>query len=751
MADPQPQNPTPTTLTPEALQEATRRHREAGRKLREIERRAAGILPPPSPADPDDARQRHSDQTALRQQATTRRLNEVGPPGPPANPRRRRAAEKSLLKFLTTYFPATTGRKPFGDDHKRIIAAMEHCIRHGGRLVNAVYRGFAKTTIAENAALWATLCGYRRFVLITAINMEAASKILTSIKRELDGNDLLAADFPEVCKYIRALEDKAWKAQFQTCEGRRTFIAWKSSGIVLPTIQGSKASAATIVVKPFAKVRGTAYKRPDGEQVRPDLVLNDDPQSDETAATQLQVNKNLSILHTDILQAAGHETRIACIVNGTVIAASDMLENLLADPAWQGVRVPLVKRWADAHDSFWLKEYAAARRDFDRSVPGDQDRAHAAATSLYRARRKEADAGCEVSWRDIPKHPGELSAIQHAYNLLIDNGPEVFAREYQQQPLEADASSHRLTAAAVAAKCNGLGRGAVPKECRAVVAGIDVHDRLLYWLVMAIGDGFRGAVIDYGTWPKQPATMFAMTGCPKPLTAVYPGCVQDAYIAAGLRDCAAAVLDRVYYREDSAPMRVDKLLIDAHWSQQKDTVLTFCRRHPDYNRVVLPSFGFALKPGESFHIAKKPGAKKGPSWVIPPAEGGQLHVTFDPDFGKSQVAQRLSVAMGTPGGWDLFGSEPKRHALLAEHCTSERGVEISRGEHRKESWEILPSRDNHWWDNLVQCFFAGLVAGVALPGIEQQSRRRGRSTEPGGRLLTMAELAAAAKARKGAA
>jgi len=675
---------------------------------------------------PEEKAAAHSARVAAKSREAFREKAEVGPPEKPAKPWRRRKAAKSLLYFLKTYFPRTTGLSPFSDDHKRMVDELERCIRQGGRMVNAVYRGFAKTTISENAAIWATLFGYRRFVLVVGINQGASAGNISAIKEELADNDLLAEDFPEVCKYIRELDNKPQAAPHQTCNGHHTHIVWRADMIVLPTVEGSPASGAIITARPYAKARGVKFKRRDGQQARPDLAIVDDPQDDESAATALQVNKNLTILRKGILQTAGHLVGLACVVNATIIARNDMIESLLADPAWQGQRIPMVRNWADAHDTLWLKDYAGIRRTFDRSVPGDQQRAQRAATRFYRKHRRAMDTGCKVSWKHCYKKPEEISAIQHAYNILIDDGEEVFASEYQQKPFDETAAGGRLVAAEIAAKCNELIRGVVPRDCRAVVSGIDVHDRLLYWLVLAVADGFSGAVIDYGTWPREQSSFFSMVNCPRPLEGAYPGRLQDAYLLAGLKDCTASILNRAYVREDGAPMRVEKLLIDAHWGEKTELVKAFCRRHRDYGRIVLPSFGVSVKPGDILRVGRKPGGRFGPGWGIPPAETGNIHVTFDADFGKSQVAQRLAVPLGTPGGFDLFGRNPKAHALLADHCTAERAVEITRGEARKEAWELIPGRDNHWWDNLVQCVIGALIAGVEIPGMEEPKARRRR-------------------------
>ena len=35
------------------------------------------------------------------------------------------------------------------DDHVRVIGRVQDCVLRGGRFINAVYRGFAKSTISE--------------------------------------------------------------------------------------------------------------------------------------------------------------------------------------------------------------------------------------------------------------------------------------------------------------------------------------------------------------------------------------------------------------------------------------------------------------------------------------------------------------------------------------------------------------------------------------------------------------------------
>ena len=69
------------------------------------------------------------------------------------DPERRAQCEKALALFIMTY--AGSDKQPFSRDHFRVIKRIETAIFSGGRFVEAVYRGFGKTTISELTAAWA--------------------------------------------------------------------------------------------------------------------------------------------------------------------------------------------------------------------------------------------------------------------------------------------------------------------------------------------------------------------------------------------------------------------------------------------------------------------------------------------------------------------------------------------------------------------------------------------------------------------
>ncbi len=87
-------------------------------------------------------------------------------------------------------------------------------------------RGSGKSSIAEVACIWAVLYGHRNFVCLIGSDEGHACDMLDSIKTELDSNELLLADFPEVCFPIQALDGISNRANGQLYKGKRTQIGW---------------------------------------------------------------------------------------------------------------------------------------------------------------------------------------------------------------------------------------------------------------------------------------------------------------------------------------------------------------------------------------------------------------------------------------------------------------------------------------------------------------------------------------------
>ena len=69
-------------------------------------------------------------------------------------------------------------------------------------------RGSGKSSLCEVAGIWSQLYGHREFLVLIGATEGAAVEMMDSIKTELETNEYLFADFPEVCYPIRQLDGK---------------------------------------------------------------------------------------------------------------------------------------------------------------------------------------------------------------------------------------------------------------------------------------------------------------------------------------------------------------------------------------------------------------------------------------------------------------------------------------------------------------------------------------------------------------
>jgi hypothetical protein len=297
---------------------------------------------------------------------------EISPLPRVKNPARRAACAESLAKYCRTYHPEVF-YLDWSDDQLRALQRVETATRRGGLFAYAMPRGGGKSSIAECGAEWGMLYGYLEFALLIGAEQDGALESLDSIKTGFETNDLLFEDFPEVCYPIRRLDGIAHRANGQLFNGKRTYITWTASEIVLPTIPESKASSAILAVTGITgRIRGMKFKRPsDGRIVRPGLVIADDPQTAESARSPSQCETRLRMLRADIMGLAGPGKKISVIMPCTVIRAGDVADTLTdgtKHPEWQGERTKLVYQFP-TNPHLW-EEYKALRKQGRRQGRG---------------------------------------------------------------------------------------------------------------------------------------------------------------------------------------------------------------------------------------------------------------------------------------------------------------------------------------------------------------------------------------------
>jgi len=610
------------------------------------------------------------------------------------NVKRRELCRLDLRLFCLTYF-IERFPKPFSESHINLIKDIESAVLLGDMKAFALPRGSGKTTISEVAAIWAAVYGHQKFIVLLAASTEMAQEgLLATIKTSLEHTDLMLEDFPHVCAPIRALEGENKRCIGQTCNGEPTRIQWKKDRIILPKVPGSECSETIIhATGILGTIRGLKYLNSSGQVIRPGLVLIDDPQTDESARSHSQCVKRLNVIISGVMQMAGPGESIAAMMPCTVIVNGDMAHAVLdreLHPDWRGICLKMVISWSDNHEVLWMQDYAQVRKQ------GllDEDNGKSAA-EFYIKNREKMDAGASVYWEDrFNAKKNEVSAIQHAYNILLKFGEATFQAEYQNDPID-DFSGEEplLTESDIQAKAvEPVKRRQVPIGYETLTTFIDCGAHVLHYAVCAHGDYCSGTVIDYGTHPVKDAGKAGGV---------------EARVYEALQQLTGLILGRTYRVADGGELKVGFAAIDAGW--QTKTVYRFVR-NSQYANILHPYMGASQ---EGFRVPKKnPRSRTGDAWYIQKTvkrEAMLLHVNVD--YWKSFVEERFRVSPGGRGSLTIF---KRQHGEFASHMVAEtRTRKQAKSGEEYDKWLPRPGMANHWLDCIVGCHCAYRI----LPGL----------------------------------
>lgn len=664
---------------------------------------------------------RHKDRTNRRQKTQSAQGRDIGEIPPCKNKRRRAKAATDLAYALKTYFPETFVLD-WSADHLAFIASAEKIMVGGGVQAFAMPRGSGKTSLVEAIAVLSILYGHRKFLALIGATETKARDMLESIKVELETNPLLLEDFPEVVFPIHALEGIHNRCKGQLCEGERTCITWTKNKIVLPTLKGSKASGSIIQVAGITgAIRGMKHKLRDGKTIRPDCVIPDDPQTDESAESPLQCDQRLRVLKGAILGLAGPGNKIACFVPCTVIHAGDMSDQILDRkkyPQFRGIRTRLMKSMP-TNERLW-EEYNELLGEALR-----EERDPVEANEFYKSHQGEMDAGAEAAW-PARKNPGERSAIQHAMNLVYEIGLNAFRAEYQNDPVAKTIDTEQAAPDGLIHKLTRLKAGVIPEESEHVTMFVDVQKKLLWYVVAAWTGKFSGSIVGYGVFPEQGRREFTLADAKKTMAHAFPGTSLEGWIYNSLKSLLEPLLSKVWLTPTGRTVPLGRCLIDCNWEQSKNTVFQYCRQSP-HKSVLLPSQGVGITASRNpmSTWAKKPGEVKGDNWIVKSApEQGFRMVQFDANYWKSRVAGHISAAMGDQSSLSIYGSKPEEHRTFSRHLTAEYRVPTTGRGRSLDEWKLKPNKpDNHWWDGLVGNAVAASTLGCRVLSEERTARK----------------------------
>jgi hypothetical protein len=570
------------------------------------------------------------------------------------SPRRRRA-EKSLKAFCKTYlkhmFPL-----PSSQDQEESIKKIEIATLSGGSYAQAAPRGDGKTQRSKAGVLWASLSGHAHYIAAIAATGKLGKRLIIEATQELADNELLRQDYPEICIPIREAFSRPNRSKYLTVNGLPARMECTTTKLVFPTIEGMPGTNAGCVIEGSGLLeasRGLRHATPDGRTLRPELLIIDDFQTRQSAKSASQCYERLNIIQAGLKKMAAPDKALACIVNCTVIVSGDAADQLLDNethPEFHGTRRAMVYEWP-ARQDLW-DQYADLRKNGMRHGDDGQE-----ATKFYRRNRKAMDAGGKVSWSHR-KRPGELSALQCAYNIRIDDGEDAFQAECQNNPVRANQSQYEITPQIVLSRTNGFPRLHAPSDTIAIAAATDINYVGLNWVIGA-ATPTAAYVVAWGKTPSS-ASMVNRRTCTdieaiKILQTELSGLIQ--------------LMNGVVVNCGDQARHIDLFSPDCgNWM---DAVFQTC------NSVRLPMRVVPIRgaPAQKYK-ASRDSRKFGEGWHLANWERRGQVVVINADLWKERAQRGFLVKPGAPGSVSLYKSDnPHEHRRYADELCGERLVE----------------------------------------------------------------------------
>lgn len=297
--------------------------------------------------------------------------------------------------FSKAYFPQYFEHDT-PDFHKTAYNELDKVLNNppkGARIVRAWPRGNAKSSIYNfftpcNAALY----GRRKFLVQVSESEAQAEGFLGDIKNALDDNDYIVEDFGNV-------------------EG----ATWRSDQISLRSVTGETVWIAAVGA-------GSGIRGLRKAEFRPDILIVDDLDSDESVLTPARISKMYAWFQRALMNLGTVTTDV--IVVGTVIAYASVLDTLLKSPTWDARTLRAISSWsASPLWEEWTKLYT------DTSV--SKDERELAAGTFYKANETEMLEGTEVLW------PAGRPYVD-LMKIYVNIGEAAFHAEHQNDPVNLD-------------------------------------------------------------------------------------------------------------------------------------------------------------------------------------------------------------------------------------------------------------------------------------------------------------------------
>jgi phage terminase large subunit GpA-like protein len=308
------------------------------------------------------------------------------------------------------------------------------------------------------------------------------------------------------------------------------------------------------------------------------------------------------------------------------------------------------------------------------------------------------------------------SRLEWAMRLLIEN-EDSFWSEQQNYPHGKRKDSIFVDAVTIRNQLNGYERGIVPVEAQHLTAFIDVHDDILYYVIVAWAQDFTGYIIDYNTFPEQVKSYFHKTDRNnETLQKKYRGSKRLGGIRSGVEDLFKELLSRKFKTAEDTFIHLKRIMIDTGFSYRE--VEMAMSRVP--SPLITPTKGVGInakaKPMDEY--PDRDGEIRGFHWLQTKVGKHRFPtVKIDTNFWKTDVHDSFGLTVGDRGGLSLWGIKPEIHQMFSEHVAAEDVILVKAGENEVYEWSIEKSggRDNHFFDCLVGNMVAASFDGIKKP------------------------------------
>jgi hypothetical protein len=633
---------------------------------------------------------------------------------PPEDARRRRL-EKDPAKWLAYYcedrFPL-----PFGTVHKEIITACIRAMTQGTSITVAAPRGFGKTAVVWGMALYGVLTGLCRFPVVIGWKASAGAELLDQWLQALSNNERLAAAYPCQCRPFQdstasnRLKGILRKIDPETkagCDVRKT-----RGTVLLPDVREADdpqcliknprtmPQVALAGASMNGSIKGLNIGLLSGESLRPDIVLMDDPQDEQTADSETLVKKVIKKIDYGIRSLSGPRRRLTVMATVTCVNIGDVSEHLLTRPGTEVIKTGQITNWPTGWDADKSASRAAWDQWNDERLRGLENLdGGKRARAYYKANKAELSAGMAVSWRERYHagdglRVGDPDALYAAMWDYYDLGEMAFMAERQNQPVKEGVTVYNLTPKVITARTDpDRTAGEIPDWALRILALTDVNPSYaLTTVILAFGQNQRSAVLWYGAHPIH---------CDKELTdAEKKTAVMNALATHGVNLAAL-------------PCRPHHWMIDGGGSPE-NTVIDFAAN--SVRNCGIPAITAFGRAGKAYRhpLRKEAGVYVHEQAYTKRVSANRQWVLFNADYWREQAQRAWTGTLGAPGSCDL----PKgNHREFAEQiCAEQLAGKVELNGRWVYDWKTQSNQPHDYGDCMAMGYAFAAVNGIGTGG-----------------------------------